>query len=61
MVAQMEAEIDDKVLGQLFGSMSAKGVTKIVMEIKDVQGKLIIKAEPSEEEVMKGQAKGKQE
>lgn len=58
MVAQMEAEIDDKVLERLFGSLAAKGVTKIVMEIKDVQGKLIITAEPTEENVVEASASG---
>jgi len=52
MTAQMEAEIDDAVLEKIFGALTAKGANKIVMEIKDVQGKLIITAEPSEESLV---------
>ncbi|ALU12486.1 hypothetical protein EYM_04380 [Ignicoccus islandicus DSM 13165] len=52
MSAHMEAEIDDAVLEKLFGALTAKGVNKIIMEIKDVEGKLIITAEPSEESVV---------
>ncbi len=58
MVAQMEAEIDDKVLEKLFGAITAKGANKIVMEIKDVQGKLIITAEPTEEAVVSAAGSG---
>jgi len=59
MSAHMEAEIDDKVLEKLFGAISVKGANKIVMEIKDVQGKLIIATEPTQEPVAsaKGSAK----
>ncbi|HIH90837.1 hypothetical protein [Ignicoccus hospitalis] len=58
MNAHMEAEIDDQVLEKIFGALSAKGVSKVVMEIKDVQGKLIITAEPTEESVVEAKKGG---
>ena len=56
MVATPEAETDDKVLERYVEAMAAKGVTKMVMEIKGVQGKLIITAEPTEEPAVAAKA-----
>jgi len=52
MVAQIEAEMDDKVLEKFFDAIAAKGADKIVVEIKDIQGKIIIRAEPTKEAVV---------
>ncbi len=60
MNATMNFEIADEVLAQLAQALGGetKGATKIVIEIKDIQGKMILKAEPTEEPVAKGEARG---
>ncbi len=60
MTANMTVEIADEVLGKIAESLGlgkAKAPQKIVMEIKDIGGKIIIKAEPTKEPVVEGSAK----
>jgi hypothetical protein len=55
IVANMEAEISDEVLAKFaeaLGGGAGKGISEIEMEVKDVGGKLIIKAKPIEEPVV---------
>jgi hypothetical protein len=57
IVANMEAEISDEVLAKFaeaLGGGTGKGISEIEMEVKDVGGKLIIKAKPIEEPVAVG-------
>ncbi|WP_297487417.1 hypothetical protein [Thermococcus sp.] len=55
LVANMTVEMADEVLGKMaeaFGGGAGKGVSEVVMEIKDVGGKLVITAKPAEEKVV---------
>ena len=55
IVANMEAEISDEVLAKFaeaLGGGAMKGLSEIEMEVKDVGGKLVIKAKPIEEPVV---------
>jgi hypothetical protein len=64
VVANMNAEIADEVLAKFaeaIGGGAGKGVSEIVMEIKDVGGKMIIKAKPIEEPVVVGAAQSRGE
>ncbi|WP_297548159.1 hypothetical protein [Thermococcus sp.] len=61
LVANMNVEIADEVLGKMaeaFGGGAGKGVSEVVMEIRDVGGKLIIKATPAEDNVVVGGSGG---
>ncbi len=60
MTANMTVEIADEVLGKIAESLGlgeTKAPQKLVMEIKDIGGKIIIKAEPTGEPVAEGGAK----
>jgi len=59
MTANMTVEMADEVLAKLAESLGlgeAKAPQKLVMEVKDVGGKIIIKTEPTEEPAAKGGA-----
>lgn len=59
MTANMTVEIADEVLGKIAESLGlgdTKAPKKLVMEVKDIGGKIIIKAEPTEKAVAKGGA-----
>ncbi|MEB3772071.1 MAG: hypothetical protein GSR82_00160 [Desulfurococcales archaeon] len=60
MTANMTVEMSDEVLGKIAESLGlgkAKSPQKLVMEVKDIGGKIVIKAEPTEEAVAEGGAK----
>ena len=60
MTANMPVEIADEVLGKIAESLGlgeTKAPQKLVMEIKDIGGKIVIKAEPTGEPVAEGGAK----
>jgi hypothetical protein len=61
LVLNMDVEMADDVLGKMAEAMGAfgaegRGAKKMVMEIKDVGGKMIIRAEPTDEKFVEGNA-----
>jgi hypothetical protein len=56
MQAQMQVEMADEVLAQFAQVLGGetKGANRIVVEIKEVGGRMEIRVEPTEEPVAKG-------
>ena len=65
LVVNMNVEMADDILKKLAESMGAaiaegKAPQKLVMEIKDIGGKMIIRLEPTEEALLAGKGVGAQ-
>jgi len=57
MSANMTVEIADEVLGKIAESLGlgkSKAPQKVVIEVKDIGGKIVITAEPTKESVAEG-------